>query len=95
MIVEGLAPQDCWQHDNKGERVFVYAAFGVNRSLAHLGQYRAVLAGPALRALGGAPKFWRWIARQCQARNLPIDNIHTVSARLPYGDAEEVQFLCA
>lgn len=25
----------------------------------------------------------------------PIDQIHRVTARLPYGDAQEIQYLCA
>lgn len=95
MVLEGLAPKSCWQKNAKGERALVYANFGTDIRQAPLGAYAATLSGPDLQGLGSLSKFWRWIAERCEALELPLDQIHTVTARLPYGDAQEIHYLCA
>lgn len=95
MVLEGFAPSSCWQKRSKGERVMVYADFGTNIRQASLGAFRTAVTGPQLDQLGNLPKFWGWVAKRCQALQLPLDCIHTVTARLPYGDAQEIHFLCA
>lgn len=95
MVVEGLAPPSCWEERVKGARTLVYADFGADIRQASLGAFRTVLISPDLERLGGMPRFWRWIAERCETLELPLDRIHRVTARLPYGDAQEIHYLCA
>lgn len=94
MVVAGDAQESFWCTDGNPKNVLVYASVSDRPHPVALGAWKATVEGLNLGVLGTQQGFWRWIADKISARGVALESVEYVTARLPGGDHQYLEYAC-